>query len=220
MGIDPFFAPAARVAYPLVKDAAAMAFEHTKTVNLWVIRLACHPLELGSPCHTHANPHTPPQRRVTFDDIPKNEELAPAFERLAAPFVVPSSIPIMWGPLLSRPEFLRDLDTRLVLKSKNVLYVASTHLGKTTAVLERFAHPHGATEGLSGIIYLPLREVQDAHVYGAFAVAVELDPTKGQKITSRLFSFSSVSHSLPPSCRLCPAQTRLHRAGHALVQVR
>lgn len=144
-----------------------------------------------------------------LENVPINKELQKAFRILNTPFVAPSQFTEkMWGPLIPRPEYLADINKRLVLKEAGVLYVGPTSLGKTTAVLQRFT-------GLRGVVYFSMREVQDEFVYPKFALAMGLDPTKGGCTHSSLFFVcytppspltSTLSHALRV-CLVAPADS-------------
>jgi hypothetical protein len=126
------------------------------------------------------------QLKVKAFDAPPDQRLSPAFEKLNQPFSLPqAAVQDVWGPLLPRPDFLSDLDQRLAHKGKPVLYVGPSNLGKSFAVLSRFASSGSAdekdnqTHGIPGVIHLSMRQVQDEDVFEKFADAVGLDPTLG-----------------------------------------
>jgi hypothetical protein len=133
------------------------------------------------------------QLKVNALDAPPDQRLSKAFEKLNQPFSLPqAAVEDVWGPPFPRPELLADLDQRLAHKGKPVLYVGPSNLGKSFAVLSRFASSGSAdekdnqTHGIPGVIHLSLRQVQDEDVFEEFADAVGLDPTLGTVV---LFSF-------------------------------
>ena len=115
--------------------------------------------------------------------------------KLNSRFVIPFWVQEkMWGPPLPRPEFVADVDPRLLRRTKGVVYVGPSNLGKTVAVLYRLANAgyfeeavsardkEGETtnSGIPGVIHLSMRERQDEDVFPRFAEAVGLDPSKSE----------------------------------------
>jgi hypothetical protein len=132
------------------------------------------------------------QARIRYQNAPQNEGLHRAWQKLNSPFTVPRSVrERMWGPLFPRPEFLADIDQRILHNTKGVMYVGASNLGKTVAVLSRLAGA-GDNEivGLPGVMHLSMRQIQDQHVFSKFAHAIGLDPSKGQLLCILLFVLS------------------------------
>ena len=124
-----------------------------------------------------------------------NSELSKAWSKLNSRFVMSFSVEEkMQGPLLPRPEFIANIDARLLRRTKGVMYVGPSNLGKTVAVLSRLANAGNEEEavsardkegenknsGIPGVIHLSMREIQDENVFSTFAKAVGLDPSKGE----------------------------------------
>ena len=102
------------------------------------------------------------------------------FKKLQLPHSLPDSLKSsLYGPPMPRPEFLGDIDSRLISEGNNVLYVGSSNLGKSFAVNGRFAFGgNKAPLGIPGVLHTSFRQIQDEFVFKNFASSVGLDKSK------------------------------------------